>query len=368
MNNKKKEKLDQIIDYYKQDGLAIIGLNDSQGVDTTSFVKKGLLEFLADSLTSKELSPIVIDAFSLLINKTEHIDYILDSNLSVEEIKKSQVYSAVEAFTKAMEDMNLPEQLGKIGYIYKGIYRPKQGDEKILISDTLFESKEPLVIYSSGTNNLMREVANNPFNIIKDYKQRNIKPNYYYTLGKAEDPATLKTVIDGIERNFDHILSINGKADIYSLGAYAPKSLQKDSMTVFRELIDRYNAALEGLCNNYHVTYVNTNFIGQEFNNSTINFHVSRSGHHALANFILNSIYEKKIVNPVSNDDANPSKRKVYAAAHSRQMEELIVKDMMASLKRQRPLSGYSLEVERNISREHFKEAKVFGKIRKEMQ
>lgn len=364
---RKEEKLGQIIDYYKQDGLAIVGLNDSQGVDTTSFLKKGLLEFLADSLSSKDFSPTVIDAFSLLINKTEHVDYILQSNLSVEEIKRSQVYSAVEALTKAMVDMHLPKSFGKIGYAYKTIYHPKKGDKEIFISDTLYTAKEPLVIYSSGTNNLMREIANNPFNIIKDYKQKDIKPNYNYTVEKAKDPKTLKAVMDGIERNFDHILYINSKADIYSLGAYAPKSLQSDSMVIFRELIDKYNAMMEDLCKSYHVTFVNTNLIGQEFNNSNVNFHISRSGHHALANYILNSIYEKKIVNPILDDDSNALKTRV-TGAKSRQMEELITADVINSLKKQRGLSGYSEEVERNITKEHMREAKVFRKVKEKMQ
>lgn len=118
----KDEKIKQLIDYYKKDGLVIVGLNNSQGVDTTSFFKKGVLEFLASALTSKDCSPMVIDAFSLLINKTEHIDYMLDSNLTLEEIKLSQVYSAVEAFRKTMSDMHFPKALGNLGYIYKLLY------------------------------------------------------------------------------------------------------------------------------------------------------------------------------------------------------------------------------------------------------
>ena len=92
------EKIKKLIDYYKDNGLLIVGLNDSQGVNTTStFFKKGLLEYLASALTSEELLPSVINAFSLTMNKTEHIDYFLKNNLSLEEIKLSQIYSVVSA-------------------------------------------------------------------------------------------------------------------------------------------------------------------------------------------------------------------------------------------------------------------------------
>ena len=79
------EKIEKLIQHYKDNGLLIVGLNDSQGVNTTStFFKKGLLEYLAAALTSEKLTPEVINAFSLTMNKTEHIDYFLKNNLQVQ--------------------------------------------------------------------------------------------------------------------------------------------------------------------------------------------------------------------------------------------------------------------------------------------
>lgn len=55
------QKIEQLIKYYKDNGLLIVGLNDSQGVNTTStFFRKGLLEYLASALTNEELTPEVI--------------------------------------------------------------------------------------------------------------------------------------------------------------------------------------------------------------------------------------------------------------------------------------------------------------------
>ena len=118
------QKIEKLVNYYKNKGLLIVGLNDSQGVNTTSTIfKKGLLEYLASALTTNELTPEVINAFSLTMNKTEHIDYFLKNNLTKEEIKLMQVYSAVSAFEKVMIDMHLPKKLGKLGNIYKLAYR-----------------------------------------------------------------------------------------------------------------------------------------------------------------------------------------------------------------------------------------------------
>ena len=73
------------------------------------------------------------------------------------------------------------------------------------------------MIYLSGVNNLMSEVGSSPFAIKSDYKNRDIKPNYYYTLEKANNKDTLKNVIDSMRINYDNILGINDKTDIYPL-------------------------------------------------------------------------------------------------------------------------------------------------------
>ncbi len=306
MNNKEQEKLlklisdyekiDKLIDYYKDKGLLIVGLNDSQGINTTSMLyRKGLLDYLALSLTSNELTPEVINAFSLTMNKTEHIDYFLKNNLSAEEIKLAQLYSAVSAFEKVMQDIGLPKFLGKVANIYKFAYKVKPNDENVKISTSIKMAEEPIMIYSSGVNDLMREVGANPFGIKKDYNDRNKKPNYYYTLKKVNNRHTLDRVIDSIERNYNNILGINNNTDIYTLGASVPRSLQKEEMNVFRNLVIEYNERLSDLCKQYKTTFIDTEQVGKKYNNSENNFHISAIGHNALANSILGHIYNNKI-------------------------------------------------------------------------
>ena len=357
------EKIIKLIQYYKDNGLLIVGLNDSQGVNTTpTFYKKGLLEYLAAALTSKELAPKVINAFSLTMNKTEHIDYFLKNNLSLEEIKLSQIYSAVDALEKVMTDVGLPKFLGKVGNVYKLIYTPKKGDEKINISTSLKETKEPVMIYSSGVNDLMREVGANPFGIKANYKTRNKKPNYYYTLEKTNNPKTLKKVIDAIERNYNNILGINSNTDIYTLGAYIPKSLQIEEMNIFRDLIIAYNEELTNLCKKYGITFVDTKEVGKNYNNSENNFHVSTAGHNALANCILGYMYHNKfeVNKDIEREKISPIE---ITSKGAEGIIESTYKDYEESCKRANELSGYASEREMAIANEHIRETKIFQKV-----
>ena len=66
-------------------------------------------------------------------------------------------------------------------------------------------------------------------------------------------------------------------------------------MKIFQDLILAYNERLTSLCNSYHITYINTNEIGNRYNNSKANFHINTKGQIALAETILESIYDKKI-------------------------------------------------------------------------
>ena len=357
------EKIQKLIQYYKDNGLLIVGLNDSQGVNTTStFFKKGLLEYLAFALTSEELTPNVISAFSLTMNKTEHIDYFLKNNLSLEEIKLSQIYSAISALEKVMTDIGLPRFLGKAGNIYRLVYSPRKDDEKINISTLLKESQEPGVVYSSGINDLMREVGTNPFGIKGDYKAREKKPNYYYALEKTNNPETLNKVMDAMRKNYDTILGINSKTDIYTLGAYIPKSLQSEEMDIFRDLIIAYNEKLTNLCKQYNITFIDTEEVGKKYNNSESNFHISTAGHTALANYILGCMYHNKFEVKNSTERKNISPIEITNKG-SKGVIESILYDYEQSCKAAKELSGYASERELSIANEHRRETEIFQKV-----
>lgn len=358
-----KEKIKKLKDYYKDNGLLIVGLNDSQGVNiSATFFRKGLLEYLASALTSGELTPEVINAFSLTMNKTEHIEYLLRNNVSLEEIKLSQVFGAVSALEKVMTDINLPKFLGNIGNVYRLTHIPKSGDAKIKIATSLKETKEPVMIYSSGVNDLMREVGANPFGIKSDYKNRDKKPNYYYTLEKTSNPETLIKVMDSMKRNYDTILGINPNTDIYTLGAYIPKSLQSDEMNIFRDLVIAYNEKLVNLCREYGITFVNTEEVGKKYNKSENNFHITTAGHNDLANYILGYMYHNKF-------DSNGISRKVNIEPIDIKgngvlgVIESLNQDFIDTRAKAEGLSGYARAREFEIAKEHAREQEIFEKV-----
>ena len=353
----------ELIEYYKNKGLLIVGLNDSQGVNTTpTFFRLGLLEKIALSLTSEELTPQVINAFSLTMNKTEHIDYFLRNNLSLKEIKLSQIYSVISALEKIMIDINLPIFLKNVGNVYRLIYTPMLGDEKIKISSSIEQAQEPIVIYSSGVNDLMREVGANPFGIKHDYATRDKRPNYYYTLEKIDNPKTLQKVIASIKKNYDTILGINSCADIYTLGAYIPKALQKKEMNIFRDLIIEYNEKLLNLCREYGITFVDTEAIGKHYNNSESNFHITSTGHDALAICILSHMYQKKIA--PKNKNTNIGHCEITNDG-SKGVIESIRADFEKSYEIAKEMFGYQKLRELEIAAEHKREMEVFQKVLK---
>lgn len=285
-------RVEGLKDYYKKNQeLTIIGLNDSQGINTTNLLKKNLLEFISDKLKDEETRTTVIDAFSLMFNKTEHINYLLRSNPNLEEIKDLQVYGMVSALEKAFGDFHMPRSLGKIGYVSRKLRKHCDENKDIRLTDTLRDSKEPIVIYSSGANDLMRECWNNPLKIRKDYKKQN--EAYRYAVDKFSMP-TVKKVLDRVDENFNNILSINDKADIFALGLYIPKSMQGDEMEVFNNVIRIYNCFLKELCKKYNIEYVNTEFVASRNNKSQKNFHITTDGHDYLANKIIELLYNRK--------------------------------------------------------------------------
>lgn len=360
-----EQQISALIDYYQESGLLLVGLNDSQGVGrVSSLLKKELLELLKKELTSRNLKPEVIDAFSLLINKTEHIDYILKSNLNIQDIKLSQVYGTVASFEKRLEDLHLPKSLCALGYLYFLTNHPSKQDQNIYLTASLQEAIEPTVIYSSGVNNLMREIGSNPASIKHDFHRRHDKPNYGYTLVKTRDPHLLDGVMDGIQKNFENIYRVNPTADIYALGSYIPKSFQEQEFQLFKNLIIGYNERLKNLCEEYQVTFIDTINLGQKYILPQADFQLSKQGKQELLKLILDAMYQNKILNGKKNhivmepsmELSNQGICGMYAHA---------VDDYEMALNRSKTLYGYAKKREEAIAQEHLREAKVFQKALK---
>ena len=329
------EKLAELRNYYK-DELTIIGFNDLEVVsNASSFFKKSLLDNLRDILRSKEVEPIIIDCFSSIMNKTEHINYYLKSNLSLEEIKLSNVYSTVLYLKKYMVNRHLPKTLGKIGYLSAFKNAVNVDDDVTCITSVLEEASSPIIIYSSGYSNLKREI---------DFDGVNTPKNYDYTLSKIKSKKTLSKVIGGIEKNFYNILSINDKSDIYVLNAPVPDSLEE-----IKNLVIYFNDSLYNLCNQYNLNYIDRNV--------TDNTPKSLSEEILSALYINKFITERKQVREYSDYSYN-SKGALgvmdKAQNDWREVQKLALEK-----------EGYEREYLLDIARSHKDEYDVFDKVQK---
>ena len=330
-----KEKLAELRNYYK-DELTIIGFNDLEVVsNASSFFKKSLLDYLADILRSEEVEPTIIDCFSSLMNKTEHINYYLKSNLSLEEIKLSNVYSTVLYLKKYMVNRHLPKTLGKIGYLSAFKNAVNVDDDTTHITSVLEETFSPIIIYSSGYSNLKREI---------DFDGVNTPKNYDYTLSKIKSKKTLSNVMKGIERNFYNILSINDKSDIYVLNAPIPNSLEE-----IKNLVISFNDSLYNLCTKYNLNYIDRNV--------TDNTPESLSEEIISALYINKFITERKQVREYSDYSYN-SKGALgimdKAQNDWREIQKLALEK-----------EGYEKEYLLEIARSHKNEYDVFDKVQK---
>ncbi len=118
-----ENKIEELKKYFQTHDLTIVGLNDSQGVNTTTLFRKGILEYIADCLNSGKNDSTIINAFSLMFNKTEHIDYLLEGNLSLEEIKNESTENSAkrELEVKCAKIKELERQIDVVEKVYKKI-------------------------------------------------------------------------------------------------------------------------------------------------------------------------------------------------------------------------------------------------------
>ena len=180
-------------------------------------------------------------------------------------------------------------------------------------------------------------------------------------MNKVNNPETLKKVISNIERNYNTILGINNDTDIYTLGAYIPKSLQSEEMNIFKDLIIAYNEKLQSLCKEYNITYIDTEEVGKKYNKSENNFHISTEGHNALANYILGCMYYNKFESGPKIKNNNSQIEILDDGVKG--VLNSVIKDYNKRYNDSLVLSRYSKERALAIADEHKRETKIFQKI-----
>lgn len=276
--------------HYEDHDINIFIFNDSQGINLNAgFWKDSYPEYLAKSLDAN-----VVDCSSLKYNKTSHVNYVLKNNLSIEEFKRVNNEATNAAISKVVSDLGINSQIlqNAVGKIGEMAFKQKinNGDNNKHISDMLKESYHPIVIYSSGANDLMYLLNCNPMSLKKYDDNLNETDQYKYAMSVIEDSNTIDSVINGIDENIKNILAINPDAHIYVLSIYKPKSLRKNEYHEIAEFIDKYNEALKELCGKRNIRYIDEDELGNAYNENSKNFHINEVGHKVLASALIDEI------------------------------------------------------------------------------
>lgn len=283
-----KEKKEEVKKYFKNNELVMISMNDYA---STSIIGRNILSYLEQQIKDG----LKVDASFLTLNKAEHINLMLEYNLTIEEIKLAQALSIYDGIEHLLEEREITKHtdflLDTTDSILKKMFKPNEIDKYIGISDLIRSTKTPIVIHSTGSNDLMRILGTNPYVIDKTYSERKVKATYKEAKEKARDPKTIRIIMDDIDKNFHNILSLNPNTMLVSLGLYIPEILKQRKYQSFRKLILNYNRALRELCSSYSAMYINTDSIKNRTPKTLSDFNLSKSGQKKLAKAIVEELY-----------------------------------------------------------------------------
>lgn len=279
-------------DYYRSKGLVIVGLSDSQGVKTSGLFGKGLLDQLAATITDEDKGYEVINAFISKFNKTEDINYILQGNLSIRDIKDLHVNSTVKNLEATMSNYCLPKFLGKFGYISRALHPRKKEDDFVQISSSIRNADEPIIIYSCGASDLSSAELDK---LYLEARQRKDPETRAMIL--QERKPLVEEVAAKAEENIRKILSLNSKADIYVLSVYDPFAIDNSKLYIYNELVRMYNSKLKELCDRYNLSYIDTELVVNKYN-SDKNVRTLTIDNESLLSEIIDRMHENKSYNP----------------------------------------------------------------------
>lgn len=349
-------------DYYKdKENITIIGMNDDRGFN----VHKNVLMNLKDLLDSDNYNVELLDLCSLFFNKTRHIDYYLQHNLSMEEVRLMQEYGTTDELNHAV-GFNIPFMSGISKTFNKLMLTktPISGERKdIRISDSIKEAELPLIVYASGLNDIMYELHIDPFNLKKSYMERSTNPKYDYACERV-NKETIGKVIEGHEKNFEKILGLNKDAEIYPLSAYFYTEMKEDYEQKFKEAILMYNEALEELCKKYGITYIDCRFLEKTKYYHLLDNYFSKIPPRMIAFEIVKKMYEN-VVNKKKTERREMEKFFYDNKGASGVMEEL-QKDINRQKKISEEANGYEKNIALDKIFEHERELRVFEDVEKD--
>lgn len=218
----------------------------------------------------------------MFINKSWNIDEVLKHNLTLKEIKNMQKAAVMVNRQDFFNKLFVPKDLENLNTI-------KPDDDKKRITDLLKEYQKVIMIYQSGSNNLMYQMQASPIGVVLDKNMRN------RALELMSDNTTLHQVVSNMEKNIDNLLSINNEMEIYALSLYVPKlfnmlSKRSNSFKIMSDFIEEFNYMVESLASKYMINYVDITPISKYCARGGIDIHCTRKGHEVLSNIMMESI------------------------------------------------------------------------------
>ncbi len=363
------ERFNYYVDYLKNyyhnklttnETLTIVGMNDDRGFN----IQKNILMALKEILNSDKYSIELLDMCSMFFNKTRHIDYFLEHNLSLEEIRLMQEYGTTNEINHAA-GINIPF-MSSISKLFNKLMlnkTPINGDPKtIKISDKIKETSYPLIVYASGLNDIMYELHINPFDLKKAYMARATNPKYDYACDKVNQE-TMKKIIEGHKKNFEALLGLNNNSDIYTLSAYLYSAMDEEYEKKFKEAILMYNENLEKLCQEYNIAYIDCRFLeNTKYNNAAANY-ISKYPPQMMAYEIVKKMYENA-VNDKKSNIINIQDFKYDNKGSTGVIEEL-QRDISMQEKEYSQKDGYEKQIALEKITEHNRELDVFKQVEK---
>lgn len=293
-------KLTSLGNHYRDTGMVVIGANESLGVPCAirSKNRQGFSELFVKAFRTLGIDVTYINAYSMKINKSWHIDRLLKHNLSVAEIKKIQELSIDYARKGPIEKIGMSKNL-------KEMYSIQDEDFNIRIADELQNAEQPLFFYSCGANNIMHKLHASPISAIINNETR------AHALRRIDEEKALLTIMKDIAQNFENIYSLNSKTDIFCLGIYIPLAFQRfmailPKLGKFNDIINEYNYELQKLCTIYNVAFVDNSYLTKYCGMMGLDFHAVQEGHNLMAQNMINEVYNKVILNKRVNSLPSP--------------------------------------------------------------
>lgn len=266
-----------------KDKITLVAMNDSllQSLDTQNIQKENIVVHRVEKiLKQKGVSNIQsIDCGSLFLNKQHNITEFLKNNLSLAEIKGTQLASIDTARNNLITKIGINPKI-------KQYYQINKEDSLIRISDSIKESKEVGVLLSCVANDLMASVFVNPISYAISAKiPFTDKSALERTKILLENKEIRNNVVLGLRKNIEQLLGINDEAKICTFGIYLPQILPKDFLYLFQEM----NYEIENLSKEYDQSYIDISDIPSK----KIDFHPNADNYRVIANRVAENLLNR---------------------------------------------------------------------------